>query len=184
MDVSEEPQQTPYTSDIHFTQKIGDLESEYTPIAKYKIAAVVGSKKNYTSTGEWGDLCDFVPVDLLLVWGKLAKPKQYEHLTFDQYGRWGYINYESDIGLSSLYVETHFSNSHIIPANDNVIEGINAIKKDQIIILEGYLVTAAVTNSEGFETIVSSSLTRGDQRDGACELIYVERVTIDDTVYA
>ena len=34
IDISDEPQQTPYTADIHFTQKIGDLESKYTPISK------------------------------------------------------------------------------------------------------------------------------------------------------
>jgi hypothetical protein len=63
---------------------------------------------------------------------------------------------------------------HIVPANEAVEEALGSIRRGQIIGLTGYLI--AVRSDDGWHW--RSSLSRTDSGDGACEVVWVERLSI------
>lgn len=62
------------------------------------------------------------------------------------------------------------ANMHMVPADDFVRRQIKKARPGSIIKLKGYLVS--IVADDGWNW--SSSLTRNDTGDGACELIFVQ----------
>lgn len=144
------------------------------PKAEYDIQALLISKEKYSS---W-DIAKIVPYDLALAWGDLAKKENIKSLNYGQ--RLRHVNYTysySEMKLSPEYIQSHISNNHIIPANEEVYKKIKGYKVNRIIHLRGYLVKlyVPVSDDRGFGTM-DSSMIRTDTGDGACEIIYVEDV--------
>lgn len=162
-------------------QEINKLEKERNgvkyyiePLAEYEIEALLISKEKYSS---W-DIAKIIPYDLALVWGDLAKQENIKALNYGQ--RLRHVSYTysySNMKLSQEYIQNHISNSHIIPANEEVYKKIKNYKINRRIHLKGYLVKVYIpyANGQGFGTM-TSSLVRTDTGDGACEIIYVEEV--------
>jgi len=69
-------------------------------------------------------------------------------------------------------IETSSANMHIIPANEQVEDELDDILVGEIILLKGYLVK--VTTDDGFRWV--SSLSRNDTGNGACEVVWVEKL--------
>jgi len=68
----------------------------------------------------------------------------------------------------------HATNIHIIPANEEVKAKLATLKKGMIIHLVGLLVEAR--NDDGWNWV--SSLSRDDEGMGACEILYLQHITI------
>jgi hypothetical protein len=149
-----------------------------TPMANYSVSAKVMSATNYNS--DWQ--AEFEPTDLALAWGDLATPEFKEGITYTQSDRWYYYNYEADFKADSTYIIEHSSNHHIIPANDTIKNAVRRVKEGQKVKIDGYLVNVKYVMSKG-EYTQNSSLSRADTGDGACEIIYVNKIQIDDKVY-
>ncbi len=141
--------------------------------AKYKIEAVVVSKKNYN----YGTESKFSPVDLALAWGELGKKDIRENIKFSQSNRWYFFEYK-EFPLGTEYISSHSSNHHIVPANKNLRKVVKKIKKGDIVSLEGYLISIKGNNYEW-----NSSMTRNDTGNGACELLYVEKIITKNREY-
>lgn len=140
-----------------------------TKKASYRLQAVVKSKMKYTS-----DLSSSISnYDFALAWGELNEPNIDVHLKYSQSGRWYYYKFDSETPVSKAYIGEHSANVHLIPADDIVAKQISKVGVNDFVELEGYLV---YVSGENFTW--NSSLTRSDTGDGACEVLYVEKILI------
>lgn len=148
------------------------------PLAEYRAGVMVAGKEHY-SEGWQGKIA---PYDLIFVWGDLAEPEFDHYMDYWQSDRRYYYQFGPESPFDTRFASTHSSNNHIIPANENVLKGIERIREKQGVILEGYLVNI---NGEyrGGEFYWRTSLTRKDTGDGSCEVFYVERVQIGEDVF-
>lgn len=139
-----------------------------TGLAAFSIKAKVLAKKNYYMGRE----ADLSPTDLALGWGRMSDEAVLDQIDISQSGRFYRWRVES-FPIPRNEIETHSANMHLIPANDSVKTAIKKIKVGEIIELSGSLVNV-VANSDGWRW--TSSLTRNDTGNGACELILVENI--------
>lgn len=140
-------------------------------LADYKVTAAVKGKQPYTS-----DTASQVsPMDLVLAWGIMNQPDVEAHISYSQSGRWYQIRYDPDIPVTASYITENTANVHLIPANEQIASRIADIRVNDWVTLEGQLVQ--VVFQEGTWT---SSLTRSDSGDGACEILYVTRIRSGD----
>jgi len=174
IDTFYEPVQESYSGE-KFPHVVEGVQFMIEPVATYEIAFVVLSIRYHYSTLE----DKLSPVDLCVVWGELAEPENIEHIYSLQAARWCSYRYDGELSLDAFYVESHVANIHVVPANENVLKAVKSIKKGQKAVLEGFLVKVY---REG-RLIWSSSLTRTDSGDGACEVFYVTKVRIDTVIY-
>jgi len=152
-----------------------------TKFASYAITARVlnVTDNNYNLHDEAADLS---PVDLTLGWDFMADKRVSHQLWIIEGGRFAWMfppkelyRYTPDkqlIRFSQTY--SHWSNNHIIPANDRVNSLVKSLHRDQIVTLTGALVTVVIPNDIHW----NSSMSRDDVGDGACEIMYVEDVHI------
>lgn len=178
IDISKDPVQTSYTSRDTIVIEKGDIRLTMKPLASYKVSAMVARKKSY-SDGWQGKVA---PVDLVLVWGRLAEPEYDKYMTYTQRDRWYYFEYKAGSPFNNSFVYAHSSNNHIVPANENIYKAIKSVKKKEEAVFEGYLVNLN-GNYNGQNVWWNSSLSRKDSGDGSCELFYVERIRVGDKVY-
>ena len=157
---------------------------EYIALAEYRISAKVMA---IVVNRDYGESRSGFPIDLALVWGKLATYDYDEFLdyTHDKIwidNQWLNVSYGNDSlpdGMTGAFVMSHISNSHVYPASENIYNALVGLKKGQEVLLEGYLVSTKPVDGRG----MSSSLPRDDQDAGACECFYVERLQVEDKVY-
>ena len=139
-------------------------------LADYKISAVVKSKRYYLF-----DLSsDVSPMDLILVWGEMDTEDLDSYINYSQSGRWYYYSYDCNSCVDGDYLRKNSANVHIIPKNSDVLKKLIQVHKEDYITLKGYLVSVHFTENEW-----KSSLSRNDSGNGACEIMYVESVTIN-----
>jgi hypothetical protein len=178
IDVSQDPQQTPYRSEESILRRIKGGSVSITPLAEYKISGAVVSKKSYSDDWE-GEIS---PVDLAIAWGKLAEPEFSRYITFSHGYRWYRYQWKEGSPFDASYIITHSANNHMIPATENVLRALKTVKKRDRVVLEGYLINLKGTY-KGREVRWNTSLSRTDTGDGSCELFYVSKVRIDTKVY-
>jgi hypothetical protein len=178
IDVSQEPMQIQYTSNEPIIKKNEDSEFTITPVAEYKVSAVMVSRKRYHD----GWHAEVAPVDLALVWGKLAETEYDKYITYSQSDRWYFYEYKAGCPFNNFSVIPHSANNHIIPADENIYKAIKTIKKKQKVLLEGFLVNVK-GRYKGENFLWNSSLKRTDSGNGSCELFYVKKVRIGTKVY-
>ena len=131
---------------------------------------------------------------IYVAWGELSKNKTelYKNWTFKSQKTLGEARrlswYCPDVRKSPWnvdYVSYHVSHTHMIPATKNVMKALSAIKKNDIVKLDGYLVDIYTDKTE---TVAKTSLSRTDTDPtsrgyGACEDMYVKQVQIGDKIY-
>jgi hypothetical protein len=178
IDISRDPLQTPHPFGEPIIKEIENGLLTLTPVAEYRISAVVVSKKAYD--GGWES--QISPVDLAMVWGKLAEPEYDKYIEYWQNNRWYFFRYKEGSPFDHSYVVTHSGNHHTIPANYNVRKALESIQKDDKVALEGYLVNVKGTY-RGKAVFWNTSLSRNDTGTGSCEVFYVSKVRIDTRVY-
>lgn len=180
IDLSQDPLQTPYSREGEepILRKVKNGSFTLTRVAQYKVNGCVISKEYY-SYG-WDSIIS--PVDLLIVWGNLADPGYRKPIIFSQDGRWYHYKWKEGARVDSAYIITHSSNNHILPANENIYRAVKQIKKEDPIVLEGFLVNVRGT-FKNRPVSWNTSLTRTDTGNGSCELFYVSKVRIDTKVY-
>lgn len=137
--------------------------------AHFDITARVLSRKDYSSATD-GDL---VPVDLALGWGRMSDSEVLATIDIRQSGRFYYWHVKA-FPIPRREIETSSANMHMIPADDDVKRQLELVRTGQVVHIEGFLVDASRPDGWHWNT----SLTRNDTGGGACELIYVESITI------
>ncbi|MEM9275860.1 MAG: hypothetical protein AAGA80_23305 [Cyanobacteria bacterium P01_F01_bin.143] len=163
--VSETPRQEKINSPASFQIE----EYTITEIATFDIKAKVLSKKNYRIGRE----ADLSPTDLALGWGKMSDDSILKKVRISQSNRWYWWRVDS-FPIPRRAIETQSANMHLIPASDSVKNAISKVRKGDIIEISGSLVN--VRSNDGWRW--TSSQTRNDTGDGACELIWVESLRI------
>ncbi|MFH1499460.1 MAG: hypothetical protein ABII82_16745 [Verrucomicrobiota bacterium] len=139
-----------------------------TPLANYRIEAVVLSRKRY----RYDAAAELAPVDLALGWGAMSVAAIINDLNISQSGRWYEFSPDSEDSLDAPEVGLQSANTHCLPADPAVRRQLLAVKRHDIVTLEGWLVE--VTGPDGFRW--RSSLSRDDTRGGACELLWIKSV--------
>ena len=149
-----------------------------TPVARYQVAALVESVKRY-SNGWQGQLA---PMDILLAWGRMTDPEVQKYCSFSQSNRWGFYQYKAGCPVDGYYISSHCSNHHLIPATANIRAALKQIRNHTRVKFEGYLVNVD-GKWNGRDYWWHSSTSRTDTGDGACELLLVQKVQIDNKIY-
>ena len=161
------PLSTPET--IAYEGKSGPVT--LTLLAQYDITAVVKGRKNYSSDPS----AVVSPMDLALAWGNLNQRHIDEAIDYSQSGRWYYYRLSSAAPVSLYDVQIQSANTHLIPKDDAVLKAMKQIAKNDLVRLEGYLVSVTFDPQRPQWT---SSLTRMDSGNRACEILYVTSVEI------
>jgi hypothetical protein len=149
---------------------VRDYDFRLTPLATYRVAArVLGAERYYI-----GWRSDLAPVDLALGWGYMADRAVDRFIDWRQGGRWYFYRYSADSPYGASDIVPQSANVHIVPGSSNLRRALLHVAAGDMIILEGHLISARRVG-----VVMSpwtSSLTRTDSGDGACELMWVERL--------
>jgi hypothetical protein len=140
-------------------------EYTITPLARYKVTAVTLSRERY----RFDPGAKLSPVDLALGWGPMSMASVINDLSISQSGRWYEYSYQNEPPLDAGTISTHSANTHCLPATDEVRQKLLAVKRHELVTLDGYLVE--VSGVDGYHW--RSSLSRDDTGGGACEVFWI-----------
>ncbi|MDA3846700.1 MAG: hypothetical protein PF505_09195 [Vallitaleaceae bacterium] len=144
-------------------------EVSMTLFASYSALCGVKGVKKYTSDGA----SVLSPRDFVLTWGDLNAADVDDEISYSQSNRWYYYRYTGDSYVSSDYIGEHSANTHVIPENVVIERRLKKVGKNDLILIEGYLAVVHFDNGDW-----SSSDTRTDKGNGACEILYVTNIEI------
>jgi len=174
----EEPTQHNLKNAAPIMYKDGKFNLIYQPVADYSITARILSKKRYS--GDWS--AKVAKYDFAFGWGNMSNPDLTKGITINQSMRFYFYRTKPDCQLPLRYIARHSANNHLIPANDAVRKGLASLKKEDIARFDGKLIK--VSGWYNKQTVTwGTSTTRNDTGNGACELIYVEKVFHDGKIY-
>lgn len=140
-------------------------------LAEFSLDAMVLSKQRYY----FGRDAKLAPYDLALGWGPMSNPEVIKDIRISQGNRWYTYRYKIPPPIPHREISYHSSNMHLVAATKEVAEEIKNVRWGDIIHMEGYLIN--ITGDDGWYW--NSSLSRSDTGDGACELIWVEKFSIE-----
>ena len=159
----EQPKQTSLSE-----PKSWDLDDfHFVALANFELKAKVLGKERYT----FGTESEISPYDLALGWGKMSDQSVVDKIEISQSSRWFFWKVES-YPISKKEIEISASNMHIIPANEEVENQLSDLIMGEIIYLKGYLVEVNKGNNWHWK----SSLSRNDTGNGACEVVWVNKL--------
>jgi len=191
IDTSKDPVQIMLDAAETMEKKDGDFTFQIKSLAFYNASVKIMSKRYYyvdILNANWNVFGKLAPMDMVFAWGDLAEKENENCISYSSSitstivggMRFGEFSYNKDCGFSRDYVISHASNNHLIPANENVHKALRKIEVGDKVVLEGYLVSAAIYEKERNLGSVTSSLTRSDT---GCEIFYVTKVTLKDKIY-
>ena len=98
-----------------------------------------------------------------------------DQLDISQSGRWYRWKYEGSPPVPEQQIIGSSSNMHMIPASKSVERSLKNLRKGEIIRVNGYLVDVDHPSGWYWRT----SMSRTDTGDGACEIVYVESLSVE-----
>jgi hypothetical protein len=146
-------------------------EYQVTRRARFEIRARVLSKEPYHLRRE----SDLSPLDLALGWGVMSDQAMLDRIDISQSNRWYHTRYEFPAPLPDQQIIANSSNMHMIPARKSIERRLKNLRPGNIVELEGYLVD--VDHASGWHW--RTSMSRTDTGNGACEIVYVESLTVE-----
>lgn len=138
------------------------------PLEKFDFDARVLRSEHYSMDRE----SQLAPVDLALGWGPMADPAVLDKVTVTQSNRFYYWHVD-EFPIPRRDIETHSANMHMVPATAAVENALMSIRPGQQVTFSGFLIEARAPDGWHWK----SSLTREDTGAGACELVWVEKIT-------
>ena len=141
---------------------------EITPLKDYILSGIVLSKKGYSDYGS-----KLAPYDFVFAWGELIDSENRKGVDFWQSSRWYYFRTDSN-QQDVNFIDDRSANVHLVPKNNNILKAIKSTPKFKEVTYIGKLISIRGID-DNFSW--SSSLSRTDTGDGACELMYVEKIT-------
>ncbi len=140
-----------------------------TPLANYSITAVVLGRENYYFDAA-ADLCS---VDLALGWGPMSFAENINSMRITQSGRWYHYEWNNETTINPEEIGLHSANTHCIAGSKQVERVLSSVKKYDLVIMEGYLISASRGDGSPPWT---SSLSRHDTGGGACEIMWITKM--------
>lgn len=138
-----------------------------TPLAEFSIEARVLSREDY----HFGREAELSQTDFALGWGRMSDESVLKQIDISQANRFFFWRVR-EFPIPQRELETSASNVHLIAADRSVERQIGAVRRGQVVHMDGYLVR--VDAADGWHWI--SSLSRADRGAGACELLYVQSI--------
>ena len=145
--------------------QFGDYQ--LTPLAEFDLEARVLSVEKYRTDGG----ARLSPIDFALGWGPMSDSAVLDHFRIRQGGRFFSI-YPDEQAIDMNTALLSAANMHLIPATGALEGELKRVRPGNVVRLRGQLVSALGPNNFTW----TSSLTRADSGNGACELFYVESV--------
>lgn len=139
------------------------------PLARFEMTGRVVLTDRFWSGRE----ADLSQVDLTLAWGPLSDTALLEKIDFFKIGRYARYEWE-DMNIKQDIIAHNSANMHMIPVDSDVASKLKSVSREDLVTFSGYLVSARATDGWSWK----SSLSRTDQGDGACELVWVEKIEI------
>lgn len=143
---------------------------QLVPRATYRIEAKLLSKEPYSA----GDAGKLAPWDFAVGWGPMSREDVVARLGIEQSARFYSYRWQGEPPLPVEQIVRHSANMHLIPADKRIAAQLDGARPGYKVVLEGRLVDAVWTDGRRWST----SLTRNDTGKGACELMFVEAVTV------
>jgi hypothetical protein len=162
-------EEAPLQTNLTHAEAIYLNNHKLTPLAEFTISAKVLSRKNYHFDRE----SELSPVDFALGWQLMSDETVLKDIEIKQSGRWYFWRVER-FPIPRQAIETQSANMHLIPANKYIEKALDKVKQGQIINMTGALVRA--DSQDGWQW--QSSLTRTDTGNHACEVMYVDSITV------
>jgi hypothetical protein len=156
----------------------GSLDSEatfdykgykITRLASFALEARVLSRADY----HLGREAELSPTDLALGWGRMSDETVLHNIDISQGNRFYFWRVE-EFPIPQREIQTSSANMHLIPADNAVARQLDKVRKGAVVQLHGYLIRAEA--GDGWRWV--SSLSREDAGAGACEVVWVEGLTI------
>lgn len=159
-----EPEQTPLVAAQPSIAKDGWT---LKPLATLSLEARVLGARRYQEDFT----ASIAPYDLALGWGPMSDSAVLEKLDVSQKNRFYHWRYWGRAPIPERDITTHSANMHIIPADESILQKLRSLRKGSLVRLAGNLVEA--THPKASKPW-RSSLSRSDDGDGACEVLYVK----------
>lgn len=140
-----------------------------SPLAGFSIDARVLSRRDY-SLGREAELS---PTDLALGWRRMADDAVLSQLEIEQGGRWYHYRWRGEPPIAPQEIARSSANMHLIPADAAIAKVLRAVRRDDRVRIDGWLVEAQ--SADGWRW--RSSTSRDDSGQGGCEVIYVCAIT-------
>lgn len=163
--IPSEPEQT---ATVDLPIKRGDFR--LTPLAHFAIDARVLHRKIY----RWDTQATLVPVDLALGWGPMSDQSVLDQVRITQSMRFYWFEYKLPPPISKEEIISHSTNLHVIPATLEIAAQCKSLRAGTLVHLTGDLVEATAPGFGSWK----SSLSRTDTGNGACELMWVQEMSI------
>jgi hypothetical protein len=138
-------------------------------VASYSLTALVMDTERY----RFDALSALSPLDLAVAWGPVSTSRIQDSLAISQSGRWFHWHTAKPL-LDRNTLSSHMANIHAVPANPAVRSLLLAVRRGDVVTLQGKLVN--VLRNDGFHA--NTSLSRTDTGGGACEILYIEAAVI------
>jgi hypothetical protein len=149
--------------------RLSKNDYQITPLESFALEArVLGAERYRFDRG-----AEISPMDLALGWGPMSDESVLQRIDISQSGRF-YFWHVKEFPIPRRDIEIHSANMHMIPATAEVERQLLRVRPGQVVALMGYLVE--VRGRDGFRW--RSSLTREDTGNGACELVWVEKLDV------
>ena len=118
-----------------------------------------------------GREADLSPRDLALGWDRMMEDAVVDKISFSQSGRW-YRWRTDSYPIPRREIEVSSANMHMVPANEAVARQLDEVDTDDQIRIVGKLVD--ISAADGWRW--TSSRSRTDTGNGACELVLLEQI--------
>ena len=154
---------------LHHAARFSHNGYSIKPLADFDIEARVLHVKSYNDDRE----SQLSPIDFAVGWGPMSDQKVLDHIHIDQGNRFLYWH-TNHMPVPRPQIEHNTANLHLIPSDANIARQLKQVTPGQVVQLKGYLVR--VDARDGWRWV--SSLTRTDVGKGACELLWVQHVSV------
>jgi len=141
-----------------------------TPRADYDITARVLSREDY----HFDALAELIPEDLALGWGPMSDNRVLAAFDISQGARFYTWQPHGPLPIAREAVISHSANTHVIPASREVRAALARLRVGEVVRLTGELVDGRRDDGAWIRT----SLTRTDSGAGACEVLLVASVEL------
>lgn len=178
VDTASPPEQTLIAHPLAFTLQAGGHAFTVTPRASYVLKGVVLHRERY----RFGWTADLAPCDVAVAWGDLLKDGLYKKLHWSQSNRWYWWAYGPEWTRGDAFVVAHSSNTHLIPATPNVRRAALSLRRGEAAEISGDLVDLDC-DEDGWEAHWHTSLSRTDEGDGSCEVLFARRIKARGKVF-
>ena len=151
-------------------------DARFTALAEFDVHARVLSTNHYSFDTQ----AELSPVDFALGWGRMSDSDILADFKISQGGRFYYwtTRFGHKLPIPRQEVISHSANMHMIPADDEVKKILLDVRQGEIVSFSGFLVR--VNRPRGWTW--KTSLSRTDTGNGACEVVWVERISHVGTV--